>query len=209
MTQLQPFPISLFDSVKNARVVDCMNVFYDEFVEVMESYSVEIFASKESAPLICSTRFEHGKRSKLNTTVSGLIILDIDDGISIESTLVALNELAVAGLLYTTASHRESHHKFRLCIPLENPVNYAEHVTCWHSINHIFTGQVADSTKIGCESLFYVAGQYPDAPSVFTPVEGSILTADEWIEIADLPPPEPRTFNVSNKKDALSTVNAH
>lgn len=190
MEQTEPFPITTFECVRNPKPIDFAELDFDEFVSIMSSFSTDRYTSKEDAPLFSPTRFTNNRRAKANATVCGLIVLDIDDGQSIPDTLDIVEALEVAALIYSTASHRSNHHKLRLCIPLSVPVDYDVQVACWKAINHVFTGDKSDCSKVGCESLFYVPGNYSGAPQVFESRGGQILSASEWIEIADLPPDE-------------------
>jgi len=191
MINQNTFPISIFNRVTENQASECEDMTFDEFVDIVSSFSCEEFASKEAAPLFASTRFTGGLRRKSNATVSGLIVLDIDDGIQIEEVIGFCEQLGVKSLVYTTASHRQDHHKFRVCIPLAEPVPYDEHVACWHAINYTFTGQASDTSKVGCESMFYVPGIYPNAPTQFVFHEGEIFEAKEWINSVNLPAPHP------------------
>lgn len=180
------FTLSMFDSVKNANVTEQIDLRFDEFCEGMQSYSEDEYASKEAAPLFASTWFMNKKRCKANAKGSGLVVLDIDHGQTIDDTWDIVEDLDIAALLYSTASHRDDHHKFRLCIPLTATVRYERYVECWHALDHVFIDGMSDASKKGCESLFYVPGQYPNAPTVFKSNKGMILSAEEWFDVADL-----------------------
>lgn len=187
MPNSNTFPISIFNRVTENQTTECIDVTFGDFVDIMSSFSGEAFAGKAEAPLFASTRFKGGLRRKSNATESGMIVLDIDDGIKIEEVAGICQQLGVRSLIYTTASHRSEHHKFRVCIPLAEPVPYETHTACWHAINHAFTGQAADTSKVGCESMFYVPGKYPDAPAQFIYLGGETITAEEWIASVKLP----------------------
>lgn len=191
MANLSTFPISVFESVRNPIPEECCDLSFDDFTMIMASFSGETFASKDAAPLFSTTAFNENRRSKKNATSSGLVVLDIDDGQTIDQTLDVVEQLGVACLIYSTASHRDDHHKFRVCIPLSDPVAYDAHVSCWHAINHVFASDESDTTKAGCESLFYVPGSYPGAPTVFIRRGGNIYSAADWVDVADLPEQPP------------------
>jgi hypothetical protein len=187
MPNTNKFPLSFFESVSNPIPEETYELAFDEFIEIMANFSEDPFASKEAAPLFSSTAFNQNRRSKKNATSSGLIILDIDDGQTIDQTLDVVGHLNLACLVYSTASHRVDHHKFRVCVPLSAPVAYDEQVNCWRAVNYVFASDQSDSTKAGCESLFYVPGTYPGAPTVFIPQDGDIYSAADWTDVADLP----------------------
>jgi len=189
-------PVSLFDGVKSNQPSDCQNLDFDTFVEIMEGYSKDEFASKSDAPLICLTAFKGGRRSKANATGSGMVVLDIDDHLTVEEVIDTLHTEEIAALLSSTASHRDDHHKFRVFIPLAEVANYDEHVLAWHVLNHAVADGKSDPSKIGCESMFFVPGTYPDAPLVFERIDGYSLPASGWI---DLVGPEADILALSGK----------
>lgn len=176
-------PVSLFDCVKSNQPSDCQNLDFDTFVEIMEAYSQDKFASKNDASLICLTEFKGGRRSKANATRSGMVVLDIDDHLTVEAVIGNLRKEGIAALLCSTASHRDEHHKFRVFIPLAEVADYADHVLAWHVLNHAVADGKSDPSKIGCESMFFVPGTYPEASIVFERIEGYSLPASGWIDL--------------------------
>lgn len=130
-------PISLFDSITSNRAADCELFTFEEFIILMGTYSDESFASKYAAPLLCFTEFKEGRRSKANANQTGMIVLDVDDHLTIDEVDAALEEIGVAALLCSTASHREEQHKFRVFVPLLEIADYDKHVLAWHVVNHV------------------------------------------------------------------------
>lgn len=188
------FPIAYFERVTHNTVYEQLTPSFPEFVNLMRSFSDEQFMSKNDAPLIASTSFINNKRSKANATNSGLIILDVDHGCSIEDALSWIEVAEVECLICSTASHRNEHHKFRVCLPLSKPVNYDLAVAAWKGINGSLVGGVADSSKAGSESLFYVPGRYPSSPQVFHHITGDIHSAEAWIDAMEIQIEPCRTF---------------
>ncbi len=142
-------PVSLFDNVKSNKPADCMNFDFDDFVEIMSTYSRDKFSCKSDAPLICVTEFKDGRRSKANATQSGMVVLDIDDHLTVGEVLDNLRDEGIAALLCSTASHRDDHHKFRVFVPLLEIADYDDHVLAWHVLNHAVADGKADPSKIG------------------------------------------------------------
>lgn len=176
-------PVSLFDNIRSNIASDCQNVDFDDFVQIMEAYSQDVFASKTDAPLICLTEFKEGKRRKANAAHSSMVVLDIDDHIDIEDVASTIEAEALAALLCSTASHRPDKHKFRVFVPLADVAAYDDHRLAWHVANLAIADGKADPSKVGAESMFFVPGAYPDAPNVFQRFDGSTLTAEEWIQL--------------------------
>lgn len=175
-------PVSWFNNIRSNKPTECLDVNFDEFTYLLETYSQESFSSKEVAPLLCTTRFSDSRRRKASATVSGIVVLDVDDGIEIESVYENIVQIGVTATMCTTASHRFNHHKFRVYVPLEEPVQYEEHRTVWAILNDILVYGEADASKIGCESMFFVPGKYPNAPSEFEYMEGDVFSGTDWID---------------------------
>lgn len=176
-------PVSLFDSVKSNQPTDCEQMDFEDFVGLMYSFASEEYAGKADAPLICLTQFEGNLRRKSNATGSSMVVLDIDDHLSIADVDRTIRDAGVAALLCSTASHRPEHHKFRVYVPLSEGADYDQHVLAWHAVNLVLANGMADPSKIGCESMFYVPGLYPNAPTEFEHYVGWAQSAAEWIEL--------------------------
>lgn len=181
MTQDTVFPISFFDNVRQSRAVGVEHFDFDGFVEFLSSESQFEYPSKEAAPLFASVEFKDGHRLKPNILRSGLVILDVDDGVTLNEVESTMSELGVAGFIYTTASHREDHHKFRVGLPLASNVDASTYTEVWRAVNQILGGS-SDTTKKSAESLFYLPGQYPGANGQFVVLAGEIAPADVWLE---------------------------
>ncbi len=108
---------------------------------------------------MASAEFRLGKRSKANALRSGMVILDVDDGATVEDARSIITGTEIACAIYTTASHRSEHHKFRICVPISDVVSPTEYTNAWYGLNAVFDG-IADQSKRGCESLFYLPGLY-------------------------------------------------
>lgn len=176
-------PVSLFDNIRSNIASDCENLDFDEFVQIMEAYSQDTFASKTDAPLVCMTQFKDGRRKKANAGQSAMLVLDIDDHLDVDDVASVLTTGGLAALLCSTASHRPNKHKFRVFIPLSDLADYEDHKLAWHVANLEIADGKADPSKIGCESMFFVPGIYPEAPKVFHRFDGITLNAEEWISL--------------------------
>lgn len=176
-------PVSLFDNVKSNIASDCVNLNFDEFVQIMEAYSQDSFASKSDAPLICLTQFKGGRRKKANAGKSAMLVLDIDDHLDVDDVVSVLKADELRALLCSTASHRPDKHKFRVFIPLSDLADYDDHRLAWHVANLAIADGKADPSKIGAESMFFVPGIYPNAPRVFHRFDGITLSAEDWINL--------------------------
>lgn len=184
---MKPFPISLFDDVRSNQPSDCCDLEFDDFSDILEAYSQTKYPSKDAAPLICTTRFTNGYRRKSNATSSGIVTLDIDDGIQIGTVCGIIDDLDITATVCSTASHRSDHHKFRVFVPLIEPASYEDHRLVWWVLHDVVSGGFADTSKIGCESMYFVPGSYPEAPTEFVRFSGDVFSAQEWIDAAGGP----------------------
>lgn len=183
-------PLSIFGSVHDNRTDLVDHIEYDEIADFFEEASEIAYPGKSAAPLFTSSEFENGRRRKDHVLRSGLIILDVDDGATVDDAAATMSDLTAAGFIYTTASHRDDHHKFRIGIPVAANVDAATYTSAWRAMNHLF-GDIADPSKKGAESLFYMPGEYPGADRRFLRFEGDVAEAEAWIESAPSTVQEP------------------
>lgn len=66
-----------------------------------------------------------GLRTAKNFVSSGILSVDIDDGMTWDEALDHPLVKSSASLIYTSHSHTEEHHKFRIVFALENPIEDA------------------------------------------------------------------------------------
>ncbi len=161
------------------------NASWAEFVETMRAAAKESWGpTKAHAFGVTSAIFQNDHRCAANVLSSQMLFLDYDKGIvSIEMAANALATLRLPALIWTTYSHRLESHRFRVCVPLAEPVDTDTHVECWHYL-HQLTGVGADLTKIGPESGFYLPGAYNTGDDRLIELSGKIPTSDQIKEIA-------------------------
>lgn len=182
---IQKIPISLFETVKDQRATVQVDLDFEEISEFLLNSVAYTYSSKSDAPLLTSCEFQEARRLKANVLRSGLVILDVDDGMQIEQAAERVSEAGVAAFIYTTASHSAHKHKFRVGLPLAKNVDPETYRSVWAVWNSIFEG-VADPSKRGSESLFYLPGTYPSGRGQFMQFSGSIITAEEIIAAVNL-----------------------
>lgn len=178
-------PISIFENTRSNRPSECVDADFEEFVNFMRDAATQEFSCKESAYLVCTTRFRDNQRNKANATSSAIVTLDIDSGLLIGEVIQEIEQLQLRALVCSTASHREDCHKFRVYIPLAEPATYDDHRKAWFVLNKLVADSKADLSKIGCESMFYVPGIYPNSPLVFEDIAGEIYSVSELVEVFD------------------------
>ncbi len=186
MNKYDKIPISLFGDVQQNLTNEVDHLSFEEIVDFLQESSLAPYQSKEQAPLMASCEFRDGKRRKANVERSGLVMLDIDEEKVIDEVEDLFSELGVATFIYTTASHRPDHHKFRVGIPLSANVDGETYTRAWCALNHL-VDDVVDRSKRGAESLFYLPGDYPGTDGRFIVMNGEIIPAEVWIESVGLP----------------------
>jgi len=65
----------------------------------------------------------NGYRSQANFVQTDLMVLDIDDGMTIEEAEKMVNNMGLAALCLPSTSHSDELHKFRLIFPLSSTIN--------------------------------------------------------------------------------------
>ncbi|MGY0715234.1 hypothetical protein [Azospirillum argentinense] len=183
--------ITLFGCVRDNQADQVLRGSWVELVEAFQEETSVPYEHKEDAPLFTSCEFAHGRRAKKNVMHSGMAVLDIDGTrnsqmASLDQAALTLTQNALAGLLYTTASHTPEQNRFRVLIPFEEAVNGPEYTAAFHGLDHFFGG-VADTSKQGSESLFYLPGAYKAVRNDFIVTEGAIRSAAEWAALAPAP----------------------
>ena len=188
-------PITLYGHLNDNQAEDYETwVSWTDLLEEFLCSSVKYIESKEKAVLFCSAHFKRGQRAAKYLIHSGMLILDVDDGATVDDALNLFQQTGIAGMIYTTASHTDQHHKFRICVPLMEPVSPNTYTQAWHGLNHLF-GNIADISKKTCESMFYVPGRLHGQPDGFLSFDGTVHSAEEWVELA----PKQSLKRVNNK----------
>lgn len=185
----QPYlPISFFNDVRE-NDTSCSELSYEEFLTELSEAAADTYAEKSDAPLFASCEFKDGRRNKANVLRSGLVMLDIDEGMQMNEAAGVFSDVGLAGFAYTTASHTMDHHKFRIGIPLSENVDATTYTRAWCALNRLFH-EVADRSKRGAESLFYVPGIVAGKEPIFLTFDGDIFFAKTWIEAVGRPEDE-------------------
>jgi hypothetical protein len=80
--------------------------------------------------------FKQGRRKQANFAASGFLAVDVDRGLTIQAATSDPFFLSFASFLYTTPSHTEAAHRFRIVFELEKAIDDAE------TMRHALTGLV-------------------------------------------------------------------
>jgi hypothetical protein len=189
-------PIALFGHVRENQTDTQEWASWPDLAEQLQSSSQNVIAAKEDAILFCSTHFTDGRRAAKNAIHSGMLLLDVDNGATVDDTIDIFEKAEISGLIYTTASHSDDQHKFRICVPLTETVSPKGYTLAWFGLNAVFGG-IADVSKKTCESMFYVPGHLEGRTGEFHDFDGDILSAEDWASLA--PPEEIKELKKASK----------
>lgn len=123
----------------NRRFVDkpdreVLRSFNSEFVE-LDLSARELEERIKKGHAFCAP-FTKGKRKQANFAAAGFLAVDIDRGLKKEAAAADAFFQSFASFLYTTPSHTEDAHRFRIVFELEEPIDKAE------QMRHALTGLV-------------------------------------------------------------------
>lgn len=214
MTIFRPFskddypqlPISLTDRVDNSFPFDAKTIRWPDFVTIMRNFSTYPYPEKSAAPLFSPTIFKSGHRSHAEAGLSGMAVLDSDGGVTVAEVHDWFQAWQFEALIYSSGRNRPAEPKWRLAIPFAVAVDRFDHYAATEAIYRILRAEFGDrwkidTTKFNSGDLYYVPGSYQSATAdngeVFAPsnefvhLSGRVLSAQDWIEIADEIAPKP------------------
>lgn len=198
---MQPAPItfavSFFDG-KNDNKPKQQRMTWEEFVARFAQPSVRQFKDGE---LFSPAAFT-GRRAKKNATEACMLVLDYDHEADIKREPQVWREGGYRFLIYTTFSHTEMEHRFRVVIPLAVPIPASQFPLLWKWAFALSGGKI-DRAASDISRMFYTpAVASDDAPRLFESVEGSWL---DWrtLKLQDAKPADARKADASAQGGAL------
>lgn len=117
----KPLRISTSESFHNKQHSD-VSAFSDGWVN-QELSIAELADWVQHGLAYCSEL--KGSRNSKNFTASGILSVDIDDGMTWDEAKEHPLVKSSASMMYTSANHTEENHKFRIIFALENPIEDA------------------------------------------------------------------------------------
>jgi len=129
---------------------------YPEVIEVATSEQlIETICSNAWSPSIFSAY-----RNQHNFLATDFMVLDIDDGMTIDEAEKVVHQLDIATLCLPSTSHSEEHHKFRLIFPLAKSItNKPDFEATMLKLAEHFP---ADPSCIGDTARFFFGGRVVD-----------------------------------------------
>ena len=168
----------------------------------------------------CSIKDPLGRRLQENMDLAYLMVLDIDDGLPLEIIHSVLSKYEYA--LHSSYSHSPSKPKWRVVLPLAQPIPASELPSLFDHMNGLFDGKLDASCGHDPARLYYLPACPADAEDqyVFKHHEGVFLDPDKFIighDESSMPsmaptepvkPPGTAKFDVSSEGTPLSLCKA-
>lgn len=123
------------------------NKYFEPTTLTIEALTEEIRRGHAFCPLM------EGERHKQNFVSSDLIVIDIDEGLTLEQAEQHPLVADCATLIYTSASHTAEHHRFRIVFVLESTITDPEEYEM--ALNCFVQEFGADRKARSAASLFY------------------------------------------------------
>ncbi len=177
--------------IPSANVNNEENINWHSFAVELEELSKVVYESKSTAPLI-SPAYYDGLVYRKNENVSGwsFLALDFDSG---EQTFDKIKHNMTTSdlnfVMYSTASNKITHNKFRLFMELNRNVMPCHMDAVWYAAFILFDG-TSDAQCKDKSRGYYVPGNYPGAYSQFA-YHSTGRAADVDILMQTYPMPKP------------------
>jgi len=133
-------------------------------------------------------------RGQAGVEAVSCLVLDYDEGTTVEEALFRWSEWP--GMLHTSISHTEATPKFRVVLPLAEPIKAREWPAVWAWANEHAGGAVDGKCKDAARLYFLPAIRSPTSPwhaQSWRPPGGFLGTDVPWaIHLEDLARPKPK-----------------
>jgi len=185
---MRRFWVSLFDNLFLTEAT-LRQLSMVQLVELLaqpgEAYRVW---DKRKLPQWSPARFEPPRRKKANAQEASCLVLDYDDGTTIDEALTTWGQWCV--LLHTSWSHSPVAHRFRVVLPLDRDITKSEYSIAWRWAEE-HCGQTIDrSCKDISRSWLLPACDLEDykhqSSFEFRHVEAPLLRVDDILKWAPL-----------------------
>ena len=152
-TEDATFRVSFFTGVKdNEPKVGTIN--FPEYFSEYETAKSKAALKKDGA-LWSPALYEKGTtRANDNFLEAQLLGFDVDDGMTYQQAMKALDALDIDYVLHSSFSSTPEHHKFRIVVPLIEAVDKDTYKQLWAAFNHILGGSLDKKTKDPARILY-------------------------------------------------------
>ena len=176
-----------------------------------------------SSPLITPARFQEGSTRSNNNTLhwAGWCAVDVDNfmvGVPLHEIETNLKERfgEYNYVVYSTASSRKEHLKFRIVFELDEYIENESIKAFWYALNTEL-GEMGDPQTKDLARMYYVPAQYPNAETFFFHNDGVALNSSELMathpyhektgnSFLDRLPVEMQHAIIQHRKDSLNNT---
>lgn len=152
-----------------------VKITWDKFTEKLQK---PVIRPNKDGKLFSPATF-NGTRSKEHVQDISLLVLDSDDGTTLEEIITKCKTLNYNFFIYTTHSHTEEKHKFRVVFPLATPIPANIYPLLWKWTAKEFP--TIDLSAKDCSRMFYYpAIKTPQSPFYAESFDGNLL---DWREL--------------------------
>jgi hypothetical protein len=130
------------------------------------------------------------RRSKYNLVSLSGIVLDFDDGYTLEQAIE--DHAGLEYVLYTTFRHRIDHHKFRMILPFKQELLAADIPIKQRSIIETFSNANVDRASFSISQSFY----FHSGPNDSIVYHNHGVMLDPYTDFEDYHEPEPEPFKI-------------
>lgn len=117
---------------------------WHDLIKLYRSYASD---SAEARPVHNFVEFEKGSRSKAGALRVYAVIVEIDDARwSMDSIYTALKHQGVAAIVYTTQTHRENAPRFRVVLPVTEPIEVDRYAAVVRYVGAFLGAQLDDTS---------------------------------------------------------------
>jgi putative DNA primase/helicase len=198
---MQPAPTSFAISFFNCKSDNKPKPQQMSWEEFAARFSQPFVRRRKDGELFSPATFI-GTRAKQNVTEACMLVLDYDHDANFERELQMWRERGYTLIVYTTYSHTEKEHRFRVVIPLAAPIPADQFHLLWHWAFNLSGGKI-DRSASDISRMFYTpAVASEDADRLFESVEGSLL---DWrtLDLQEAKPAHARTEDAPAQVGAL------
>jgi uncharacterized protein (DUF927 family) len=177
---IQRFPLVFFNSEVD-RFPKSQEPIWTEFITTFGTHKIR--TRKEGSPAWSPVSYKNGTtRGNANVESISMLVADIDDGQAFDEIKPKLDGYSY--LAHSSFSHSLEQPKYRVILPLSQPVPVADWPLIWAQFN-AFLGGINDPATKDPARIYFLPCHPKDAPGHFVEVgEGALL---DIIELPELP----------------------
>ncbi len=179
------FPISVFDGARSVSP-DAVYPTIQEIIEELTHHEVYPDLDKLDLPAFSPTAFNPPRRRAAHATKVSMAVLDYDDGTTVDEAM--LDWSGWFSIIYSTWSHSVDHPKYRVVLPLRQPVPAAHWGAAWAWLFKRARGRIDAACKDASRLFFLPAVRSEDWPRFAKVVHGEFLDIPWWERLSDVGP---------------------